>query len=382
MTGELRVYRRSELEVIKPAIDADGCLLRWKTLYADGVDDTSDPALIGIAFHAINYAYVQALMEARLGQDFEMAEEAFKEGVAAAQTPSRLLPEIHDLWKWHAESFELPVERFVTAEEHGASGNVGFTPDLVLAHPERNSLEIIDFKSGWSPPISEEELKRLWQARVYTSYGAERWPHFGHYEFTLVAVRFRKRITVSFTPDELDAVQQEVDAAIVTIQEAIRLDSYPATPGPACRFCTIACPVADTEVMLPKRLDVQQYHKLGSWLLVAEKQLKMAKKLMKAACAIYGPAVVNGMEYNNRATVSRSYPLDAVLEALKARGAMGAFEDPSFTISHSALAKVFKQYPKLEEDLKPFVNEKPSYRFSAKALSPNPDAPMIEGDDD
>lgn len=367
MSEALRVYRRSELEAIRPTIDASGCLHRYRKIWMEGVDDTSDVATVGIAFHAVNHAYVEKLMEARLGQDFELAQEAFVEGIAASQTPSRLVPAVHDVWKWHAETFELKTERFVTAEERGSVGDVGFTPDLVYANPERNAIEIVDFKSGWHPPMSVEELKALFQARVYAAYGQQRWPHFSAYEFTLVAVRFRKSVTVSFTPEELDAVRLEVAGAIATIEEAIRTDTFPATPGPSCHFCTLQCPIADQQVTVPKRLDIQQYHALGGWLLVAEKQLRAAKKLMKNACGVFGAATVNGMVWDNRPSTSVAYPLDAVMEVLKARGGMGAFEDPSLTISKSALAKLFKQFPQLETDLKPFAQEKTSYRFGAKA---------------
>src|SRR3990172_6682189 len=125
MAKELRVYRRSELEAIKPAMDADGCLLRYKAIWLNGVDDTSDPALIGIAFASIKHAYILKLLDAKLGQDYELAEDAFVGGIAAAQTPSRLVPEVHDLWKFHAEKFELSLERFVAAEERGSAGGVG-----------------------------------------------------------------------------------------------------------------------------------------------------------------------------------------------------------------------------------------------------------------
>lgn len=370
MSVPAKIYRRSELEAIKPAIDADGCLYRWKQIWAEGVDDTTDVALVGIAFHAVNHAYISLLMEAHLGQDEDLAEQAFIAGVAAAQTPSRLIPQVRDVWQWHAESFELDCDRFVAAEEHGASGNVGFTPDLVLAHPERNALEIIDTKSGWHPPLSVEELKVLFQARVYSAYAKQRWPNFTSYEFTLVAVRFRKKVTVSFTPEELEKVEQEVRAAIATIEYAIKTDSFPAIAGPSCHFCNLQCPIADQSVTLAKRLTLEQYNGLGQWLLVADKQLKAAKKLMKASAAVYGPCQVNGVVWENRPSTSRQYPIDAVLEAFKTAGIMGAWENSAengLTLSESALAKTFKQYPLLREALQPFAKEKTAYRFSAKA---------------
>lgn len=377
MSEALRVYRRSELEAIIPAIDTQGCLHRYKAMWIDGVDDSSDVSLVGIAFHAIQHAYTEKLVGAKLGQDYDLAMEAFTEGLASSQTPSRLIPEVQNIWKWHAESFELQLDRFVTAEERGSGGNVAFAPDLVYAHPERNSLEIIDFKTGWHPPVSEEELKVLFQARCYARYSQERWKNFDKYEFTLNAVRFRKSVTVSFTPDELDAaVDAEVNAAIAIIEEAVRTNTFPATPGPSCRFCTLACPVADQTITLPKRILEEQIPSVAQFVLVAEKQLKTIKAALKAAVATYGPATVNGMVFANRPSESVSYPVDAVMEVLRMRGMAGAFEDASnrdLTLSRSALSKLFKAYPGLENDLLPVRQSRTSYRFGAKVVGSDED---------
>lgn len=374
--GDLRIYRRSELEAVKPAIDAEGCLHRYRMIWMEGADDTSDVALVGIAFAAIKHRYIERLLAIGASQDFEEATEAFKEGIAAEGTPSRLIPEVRQLWIFHAEKFALDIPRFVAAEERGSTGDVGWAPDLVLAHPETDTLEVIDDKSGWHPPISEDELRVLFQARVYSRYARDRWPHFTHYRFTLNAVRFNKAVSVSFTQEELDAVDVEVAAAIAAILEAEKTGQWPATPGPSCHFCTLACPVADQAITLPKRLDVVQIPKLAAWLLVADKQLKAAKKLLKGAVTVHGPVTVNGVVWDNRPSESVSYPLAAVLDVLRLRNIAGAFEGPEMqdlTITHSALAKLFKQFPMLEEDLLPVRRSKTTYRFGAKAAGQDDD---------
>ena len=96
MTEELTIYRRSQLEAI-----SQGCLFRVKALWIDGTDDSSDMALVGIGFHAIQYRYTTALVEAGLISDSELAGQAFKDGVAAVATPSRLLPELRRVWISH-----------------------------------------------------------------------------------------------------------------------------------------------------------------------------------------------------------------------------------------------------------------------------------------
>jgi len=365
MPEALRIYRRSELETIKPQIDADGCLFRYRAIWVEGFDDTSDVALVGIAFAAIKHRYILALLDNAVPQDFELAKSAFETGIAHAQTPSRLIPEVQLLWMLHAEKFELDLERFVAAEERGSAGDVGFTPDLVLAHPERNELEIVDDKSGWHPPLTEDALRGLFQARVYSRYGRDRWPNFANYKFTLHAVRFNKSTSVVFSHEELDKVELEVRAAITTIKHAHETNQWPATPGPSCHFCTLACPVAEQVVALPVRLQRSDFPKLADWVLVADKQLKAAKKLLKAGVAMYGAITVNGVEWNNRPSESKAYPLQALIEVLNFRGGMGAFEDPSLTISYSALKKIFKKFPGLEDDLLPAVQTKTTYRFGA-----------------
>ncbi len=371
----MKIYRRSELETIAPQVDAQGCLLRYREIWINGVDDTSDPALLGIGFASIQHRYIQMLVDNQIGQDFDLAIAAYSAGVAAAQTPSRLLPELRQLWQFHAETWELPLERFVAAEERGSVGDVGFTPDLVLAHPEKNALEVIDQKSGWHPPLTEVALKGLFQARVYSRYARDRWPNFSRYLFTLEAVRFKKKTTVEFTNEELDQVELEVQGAIATIEEAKRADHWPATPGPSCHFCTLACPVAEQAVALPVRLPREMVPKLAAWLLVADKQLKAAKKLMKASVATYGAVTVNGVTWDNRPSESQSYPIQSLMDVLQLRGGMGAFEDPDLTISKSALKKLFKAYPGLEEDLVGAVKTKTTYRFGPA----KPEAPRIEG---
>ena len=88
MTSMVPVYRRSELEAI-----ADGCLHRYKALWIDGVDDSSDISMIGSAFAKIKHLYILRLVERNLPRDAEEAQAAFIEGIAITQTPARLIPE-------------------------------------------------------------------------------------------------------------------------------------------------------------------------------------------------------------------------------------------------------------------------------------------------
>ncbi len=365
-TQELKVYRRSELEAVE-----SGCLHRYRKIWIDKVDDSSDPALIGIGFHAIKHRYVMGLVEHKLTSDAEIAQSAFVEGIATAQTPSRLVPEVRSLWMFHAEKYELDLDRFVTAEEKGITAGKAFTPDLVYATPETNELEIQDDKSGWQPPMSEEELKGLFQARFYIRYARDRWPNFSRYRFTLNAIRFNKSVSVTFLPSELDQIDLEVEAHIKTLERAHATNSWPAVAGPGCRYCELECPLMAQVGLVPKRFLAPSYAaKTAGNVLAAKAYVRAATKALKGYVAAHGPLVVNNIEWAIRPAEQKHYPIGIVLDVLKMRNVAGVFDDTTvkgLTISHSALAKLFKQFPMLEDDLSNYVITKPSNRFSAKA---------------
>ncbi len=361
MTQAPKVYRRSELEAV-----ANGCLWRYKVLWRDGVDDTTDLALIGIGGHAVKHAYVLRLVEKQIPSDAEEAEAAFVEGIANARTPARLIPEVKKIWDFHVPHFELPLEQFVAAEEREASGGVSFTPDLVLAHPDRNELEIIDDKWGWAPPLTEEELRMLFQGRAYSLYARDRWSGFSSYRFTLNAVRFGKYVSVVYSLAELDQVAVEIRAAVRTIQQAEQDDSWPAIPGPACHFCELECPIEDPGTLIPKRVIGEEAARaLGSLLLVNKQRNAAWTKVLKGYVTSHGGVDCGGMVWDNRESQERKYPISEVMRVLKLAEIGGSLTD-GLTISHSALAKVFKAVPAVEEALEPSVQTKPKYSFSAK----------------
>lgn len=372
MTSEL-VFRRSELEAV-----SQGCLFRVKALWIDGTDDSSDMSLVGIGFHAIQHRYTLALVEAGMMADSELATRAFVEGVAAVQTPSRLLPELRRVWMWHAEKWELNLEQYVTAEEKGQGDGKGFTPDLVTADASTNTLEIHDFKSGWSPIVTEEELRDLYQARFYIRYGQNRWPGFAHYKFTLHAIRFNKSVSVVFTKEELDHIALEVEANIATLKDAMETNRWPAVAGPGCKWCSLRCPLMDQPMAMPKRiLEQSEAQKIAAFVMGGEAMLKAAKKVLKAWVSAHGPLDVQGVVWDNRESQSTLYPIDVLLDVLQQRSILGAFQDAKqqgLTISKSALAKLMKQYPELVSDLAQFAISKFTFRFSGKKAGEDEEA--------
>lgn len=380
---------------------------RYRQIWIEGTDDSSDYAIRGQAFAAIKHNYLERLVANGLGSDEEEARAAFTEGIAESRCPDRLIPEVRELWDKHAQHFELPLDRFVAAEEKQlpvlckacrkdwyvaeirvtentcpSCGSADlelrafqFTPDLVLAHPESNTLEIVDDKTFYVA-LTESQAKASFQGRFYVRFGMARWPGFSTYRFTFNFVRFGSRVSVEYSAADLDQLDREVSAAIAKIDQAKRDDYWPAIAGPSCTYCELKCPLADNPAIVPKRFTKpEQAIVVGSWILAAEQQLKTAKKALKAYCAANGPVPIGTVEWDNRPVLQRTYPIDGVLKVLAARNVLGGFDDAGLTISHSALSKLMKQFPQLEADLLPLQSTKTTYRFGAKK-------PGVGDDDD
>ena len=144
MTTTLPILRRSAIQT------ATSCLHRYKAIWVDGVPDQTDLALFGIGFHACAHAYIQRLVSLQLKADAEEAAIAFREGIASALTPQRLVGKLRELFLLWAERFEFDPEWFLLAEEHQiGKTDQTFTPDLVYGRPD--GLQIVDFKTFWHP---------------------------------------------------------------------------------------------------------------------------------------------------------------------------------------------------------------------------------------
>ena len=360
----LPILRRSAMQT------AESCLYRYKKIWVDAVPDQSDLALKGIGFHSCAHRYIERLVAEQLQADEEEAKAAFVEGIAAALTPAHLVPEVRAIFMPWAEHFGMDLPWFLAAEEHQiGKTDQTFTPDLVYGRP--TGLEIVDFKTFWHP-LTDVQIRGDFQARWYMFNAMRIWPNFPKYTFTHSYVRFGKQISVDFTQADFETFSHEVEAVAATIAEAQARNDWPATAGKECAFCELRCPLADNPAIVPKRFTLpQQAITVASWILAAETQLKTAKKALKAYCAANGAVDVQGIEFDNRPVMQRTYPIEDVIRILQARSIFGAFDKDNpaaggLTISHSALAKLIKAFPQLETDLLPFQQTKETYRFSAK----------------
>ena len=358
MTTTLPILRRSAMQT------ATSCLHRYKAIWVDGVPDQSDLSATGIGFHACAHKYIERLVQRELTADAEEAGLAFTEGIASALTPARLVPQVRTIYERWAERFELDLPHFLAAEEHqiGKTDQM-FTPDLVYGRP--HGLEIKDFKTFFHG-LTEAQVKADFQARFYVYNAMRIWPGFPSYTFTQEYVRFGTKTSVQFTSDDFGAFEAEVGAVMAAVVEAGERGEWPATAGPECAYCELRCPLADHPAVLPKRFTLpEQAVLIAGWLLAAETQLKTVKKALKAYCAAHGAVNVKGVLFDHRPVLLRSYPVEDVMRVLKARKAE---EMSGLTISHSALAKVMKADPRIEQDLLPVQQSKTSYRFGPKKL--------------
>lgn len=362
MGTTLPVLRRSAIEA------ASHCLYRYKKIWVDGVDDTSEYALRGIAFHAAANRYIKRLVDAQLPQDQDEAILAFQEAIGLIEKlPATLVPEVREVFDRWSEHFELDLQAYITSEEHQARNEQAFTPDLVYGKPD--CLEIIDFKTFWSA-LTEQQAKADFQARWYVKNAQVEWPGFPLYRFTFSFVRLNKYVSVTFTPDELDGLNREVSAVTAMIRHAAEQNEWPATAGPSCGFCALQCPLVDSPITVPKRLSRDDAPKVGAWLLAAEQQVRSIKKALKAYCAANGPVDVNGVRWDNRPATSVSYPASAVVKELNLIDAVGGFDPVAdttdLTLSKSALKQTFKRFPVLEKRLESVAHSKDIYRFGAR----------------
>ena len=361
MPTTLPILRRSAIEA------ASQCLFRYHKLWIEGVDDQSDYALRGIAFHAAANRYIHRLVEKQIPQDHEEAQAAFLEGIATVPIPGRLIDEVRGLFDRWAEHFALDLASFLVAEERQDTPDQVFTPDLVYGRP--HELEIRDFKT-YFVALTEVQARADWQARWYIRNAMLKWPGFPQYRFTFDFVRLGKVLSLTFSPDELATLERDVEAVLAMVTHATQTNHWPATAGPACAYCELKCPIVDHPAVYAKRLTADLAPKVGAWILAAEQQLKTIKKSLKEYCVANGSVMVGGVEFANRPVQERRYPIMPVAELLKARGVLGAFDatesEDGLTISHSALGKLFRKFPDIETDLQSVMQGKTSYRFGAK----------------
>jgi hypothetical protein len=318
----------------RSAVEAFGCPYRYDMLVNQGVDDTGDEAIRGRAFHACFLVYVLLLVAKGVTSDHDLALEAFPKGVAVTGLPDHLIAEVSDLFFDWAEGFELDVNAFLLAEDLLRRGRRRFQPDLVYAYPW--ALEVRDAKTYYRG-LSEAQARRELQPRWYVVEAKRHWPNFPAYWFTFMFVRIGQTLTLKYTPDEVDALEPGVQAAIDAVRAADEKGEYPPMPGSHCTLCRLACPVVDDPRRMPIRLRTKEEAiQNGGLILTLEQRLKAARKAQKGWCEANGPVDVRGEVFTFRSSESVLVPADLAIDAIEA-----AYPRPEqLLVSMSAVKRV------------------------------------------
>jgi hypothetical protein len=316
----------------RSAIETASCLFRYNAIYNQRVQESSPFALRGIGYHAVKKRYIDRLFAKRLAADAEEAALAFPEGIALAQTPASIVPEVRSIFDREAERFELDVDAYVLSEERlaGADDVDEFTPDLVYAHGR--VLTVIDDKTYFRV-LTEREARNTLQARFYVRRAALRWPGFDSYRFVFRFVRYGVEVAVAFEPHELDDTEREVEAINAVIDAAHISGEWPATPGDWCGLCALRCPIADDPqvraVRLLTREDAEAAARRSMALLAAYSHEIGA---LRTWCNLNGDLIVSGARFYYKPAVSWKYPAAAVVDTLRDNAI-----EPKFTIGKTAV---------------------------------------------
>lgn len=326
-----RQHRRSDLETF------DGCPFRFNEVVNNGVDDQSDEAKRGVAFHIMALIYIKLLARAACSMDYELAKQAYVQGLRMYPLPTHLLQDVSNLWRRHTASFELDLDAYFAAEQQQQTRRFKFIPDLVLIYPMH--LVIWDWKTYFRA-LSEVQARREFQPKFYLWQALQLWPGFAKYTFVFVFVRFNVRVELTYTPEEIEAFGPEIEGIVQGLEQAEIDGKWPAIPGSHCAVCRLNCPIADNPKLLPVRLGTpQEAVTVGGEILVLEKRLRTLRKALSGYCSIDGPVAVGGQVFAHSAYPMKRYPAKPAIEICEDQG----FIMDGATLSRSGLG--FAKFP-------------------------------------
>ncbi len=349
-------YRRS-------AVEAASCLFRYRALYVDGVHDESDPSMRGTAFHLAAEKYIDALIKARLSSDAELAAWAVRAAIVECLLPGHLTADVRSLFLRFAERFELDLDAVLQVEWATITTHKGrafsWKPDLVYATDA--GILIHDWKTHFAA-WSEIEARQMFQTRFYLAMARREWPGQPSYRLRYVFPRLGTFVEVSFDEAELDEIEHEIEARLAVVDEAHATETFPATPGPHCGWCRLACPIAEgADGMVPGRIDdLPDFSALAAEYLAAKQRLSQVQKALRGYVVANGPTVVHETRIAVTPRVSVRYPVHAVKHAAEARNIVL----PDLTVSRRDIQSVLRM-PGMTEALAISEIRNTSYVFTA-----------------
>lgn len=377
-------------EARRSAIEASACLYRYDQIWNRGVVDQSNEARRGVVFHSAAEIYIGKLAGVPgLTADFDLAKEAFVDAVEMHLLAGQLHEEVRFLFlRKFAERFELNRRLYLHVERQLLTpfGDRVFKwkPDLVYAGDD--GMTIIDWKTHWIA-WTPDQARREFQSKFYLLAARKEWPNQPAYRMRYVFVRAGLAVDVSYSPTELDTIEEEVDAVLATIDAADRAGEYPATSGPHCSFCRLDCPINGAGSLYPFRVDTAEtFDRIAAEYLALNQRLTLMRKALKSYAVTEGARVVNGMTFAHWPRTTTRYPVDSVLAIAEKH----RIEIPDLTISESALGPLTNEraYPTVAAEIQEVARPRRSYVFEARKGGevtlpdmPRPDEGIDDGDE-
>jgi len=339
------------------------CLRRYKAVVEDRprVEEGGVPALRGQVLHEAAHLYVEALADAALHADFELAQQAIQAALSSIALPMDATDDARMVFQRWAEHFTLDLDAYLCAEELQTECGFRWRPDIVMARP--SELEIGDWKSHYAA-FTEVEARAHFQTRFYLWRAMQVWPGFPVYRFTYDFMRLNTQVSVTMSHAEVQDVEDDVAAKIALVDQARATGEWPATLGPLCAWCSLTCDAVDDARKRPCRVttdaEAQQAAVEMSALSAA---IKSRQEAVQAWSAAHGPIVAGGRRYEWKPQRSMSYPAGTVISLYDAHGVA---VPASLTFSGSALGSALtaKKHADLAKDIGAYATEKVGRRWS------------------
>lgn len=360
-------------------LEASECGFRLNEVYNKGMNDSSLVSRRGSAYHAVKAAYVKRLAAANVEMDAEEATLAFQEGIVESKCPPQLVAEVRNIFDRHVQHFTLDRQAYHSTEDRVVRRDAPvpyiLEADLIYIWTARNEVEVQDDKTYYVG-FSEAHARELLQTRYYVWAAMQECPGFQTYRFTYNFVRLNTCVSVTFDASDFDMLDREIRAWESSRRERYAKQDWEAVPGDVCAFCSLDCPVMDDPRRVAVRVNTPDSFQMAAGrLLVMKKEMKALTASLKSYATVEGAQDVNGEVFAFRPSVSKSYPVFDVVDAMRQRNvALPVY------ISGSALKPAFKVAPDLVRDLALVEASKTTNRFGSKSVKA--DTKTKKSDDD
>lgn len=315
----------------------EGCPLRFKAERLDKIPVRKGPPLmIGGFFHEWAQRYVTHLRDTGQQTDMAAAPRLFEDAWAKRRT-ERALKEYADV----PESLHGAIAPLVTkfTETHafeparilGVEDEVCLDEkwnrvdwfdkeraffrakmDLRYLRPAKDGatrLTICDFKTGYAA-VSQSEVAEDPQLRRYAMVEGILSPDEPEVDVELDYVRLGITRRATITSEAAFGERKRVLAVSDRVEERIRKQDWPATPGAACGDCPLwhdACPARKEAAPFRAIQNEEEAAQAVGMMSMKEQELKILRGQVKAYTDTHGPVASGGMVYGPSSEVRHEY---------------------------------------------------------------------------